>query len=155
MGISDEGVHETDPPGPDPNERARNGNPLIIHTGPKANQHLRVYINSMHPIAMGLNKAAVNPWERAVESIDIIDKALDYALNENTRMGAYQVRLNETEENLVAAEENTTSSMSTIRDADMAKEMATYTKNNVLSQTAQSMLSHANQNIGSTIDLLQ
>ena len=142
-------------PNPNPWTEIVQGNPLIIHTGPKASQHLRVYINSMHPIAMGLNGAAVDPLEKAIKAIDIVDKALDYALNESVRMGAYQVRLNETEDNLVAAEENTTSSMSTMRDADMAKEMMTYTKNNVLSQTAQSMLSQANQNIGSTIDLLQ
>ena len=155
--IYDKGTYSDDSdPDPDPYEKdSYLGNPLIIHTGPKANQHLRVYINSMHPIAMGLNRAAVNPWERAVESLAIIDRALEYALNENTRMGAYQVRLNETEDNLVTAEENTTSSMSKIRDADMAKEMATYTKNNVLTQSAQSMLSQANQNVGGVLDLLQ
>ena len=129
--------------------------PLIIHTGPKANQRLAVFINSMHPIAMGLNAARVNPREKAIEALDIVDKALNYSLNEITRMGAYQMRLEQTQENLVTAEENTTASKSTIQDADMAKEMQNYTKSNVLTQAAQSMLAQANQNLGSSLDLLQ
>ena len=131
------------------------GNPLIIHTGPKANQHLPVYINSMHPIALGINGAAVDSRRKAIGAIDMIDEALKYALNENTRMGAYQARLNETEENLVTEEENTTASMSTIQDADMAKEIANYTKHNVLTQTAQSALSQANQASSGVLNILQ
>ena len=131
------------------------GNPLIIHTGPKANQHLPVYINSMHPIALGINGVAVDSRRKAVGAIDMIDEALKYALNENTRMGAYQARLNETEENLVTEEENTTASMSTIQDADMAKEIANYTKHNVLTQTAQSALSQANQASSGVLNILQ
>lgn len=131
------------------------GRPLIIHTGAKANQNLRVFINSMHPIALGINRASVDTRPNAVRSLEIIDNALQYALNENTRMGAYQARLNETEETLVAAEENTTASMSTVEDADMAKEMQIYTKNSVLTQVAQSMLTKSNQNASSVLDLLQ
>lgn len=131
------------------------GNPLIIHTGTKSNQHLRVHINSMHPIAMGLNRASVNPRENAIKALGIIDRALDYALNEITRMGAYQTRLDETEGTLVAQNENTQSAQSTLCDADMAKEMTNYTKSNVLTQTAQSMLSQANQSSSHVLDLLQ
>ncbi len=131
------------------------GNPLIIHTGTKANQHLRVFINSMHPIAMGLNRASVNPREKAVAALGIVDKAINYALNEITRMGAYQVRLDETEDTLVTQNENTQASESTLCDADMAKEMTNYTKNGVLTQAAQSMLSQANQQSSSILDLLK
>ena len=131
------------------------GNPLIIHTGTKSNQHLRVFINSMHPIAMGLNRASVNPREKAIAALGIVDKAIDYALNEVTRMGAYQIRLDETEGTLVTQHENTQASESTLCDADMAKEMASYTKNGVLTQAAQSMLSQANQQSSSILDLLQ
>ncbi|WP_255346652.1 flagellin, partial [Anaerovibrio sp. RM50] len=40
-------------------------------------------------------------------------------------------------------------------DADMAKEMTNYTKNNVLLQAAQSMLSQANQSSSNVLSLLQ
>ncbi|MBR3622641.1 MAG: hypothetical protein IKN43_04750 [Selenomonadaceae bacterium] len=129
--------------------------PLVIHTGPKANQRLWISINDMRTKAMGLEDAAVDPLEKAREALEKLDFAVEYALNENTRMGAYQMRLTETIENLVARLENTISSESVIRDADMAKEMMNYTKNNILKQAAQAMLSQANQSAGGVLSLLQ
>ncbi|HBT80213.1 MAG TPA: hypothetical protein DEA67_09395 [Selenomonas sp.] len=84
-----------------------------------------------------------------------IDDALEYALNENTRMGAYQTRLDYTTSNLTTSNENTQASESTIRDADMAKEMTGYTKANVLAQSAQAMLAQANQSASSVLQLLR
>jgi len=130
------------------------GNPLIIHTGPKANQHLRIYINDMRTKAMGLEDAAVDPQEKAVEALEKLDSAVEYALNENVRMGAYQVRLEETIDNLITAQENAIHSESVIRDADMAKAIMSYTKNNILAQAAQAMLAQANQNAGNVLGLL-
>ena len=129
-------------------------NPLVIHTGPKANQHLRLHINDMRTKAMGLEEAAVDPLEKAREALEKLDSAVEYALNENVRMGAYQVRLAETIENLVTRLENTIHSESVIRDADMAKAMMSYTKNNILAQAAQAMLAQANKNAGSVLGLL-
>ena len=133
----------------------KKGNPLIIHTGPKQNQELRVFINSMSPIAMGINKASVVTRSKARSALKICDKAIDYALNENTRMGAYMSRLDYTKENLVTAHENVTSSMSTIMDADMAATMAEFHKQNVLTQSAQFMLAQSNQNSSRVLSLLQ
>lgn len=135
-------------------DRIFEGNPLIIHTGPKANQNLRIYINDMRTKAMGLEDAAVDPQEKAVEALEKLDLAVEYALNENVRMGAYQVRLEETIDNLITAQENAIHSESVIRDADMAKAMMSYTKNNILAQAAQAMLAQANQNAGSVLGLL-
>ena len=55
---------------------------------------------------------------------------------------------------LQAALENLTASESVIRDADMAKEVTEYTKQNILSQAAQSMLAQANQLHSSILSLL-
>ena len=60
-----------------------------------------------------------------------------------------------TDTNIVTANESTQASESTLRDADMAKEMTEYTKASVLSQAAQSMLAQANQNSSSVLSLLQ
>ena len=130
-------------------------NPLVIHTGPKANQHLRLHINDMRTKAMGLEEAAVDPLEKAREALEKLDSAVEYALNENVRMGAYQVRLAETIDNLIIAQENAIHSESVIRDSDMAKEMISYTKSNILAQAAQAMLAQANQNASSVLSLLQ
>ena len=131
------------------------GHPLIIHTGPKANQHLPVFINSMHPIAMGLNGTKIHPREEALQALDTVDSAIEYALDEATRMGAYRTRLSQTEGTLTTNDENTTASMSAIVDADMAALMTQYTKDNVLSQAAQLMLAQANQTSSSVLSLLQ
>lgn len=131
------------------------GNPLIIHTGPKQNQELRVFINSMSPIAMGLNAASVLTRPQASAAMRICDEALEYALNENTRMGAYMSRLDFTKENLVTAHENVTAAKSTIMDADMAQVMTEFNKQNVLTQSAQLMLAQANQNSSRVLSLLQ
>ena len=64
-------------------------------------------------------------------------------------------RLSYTSSNLTTASENVQASESTIRDADMAKEMTEYTKSNVLAQSAQSMLAQANQNASGVLSLLQ
>ena len=128
---------------------------LIIHTGTKANQNLRVFINDMRPDALGIENILMDPIENAKAALSVLDRAIDYALNENTRMGAYQTQLGFTATNLTTSSENTQASESTIRDADMAKEMAAYTKANVLAQSAQAMLAQANQNASSVLSLLQ
>ena len=149
-----------DPPNPDDNEqgykgRRFEGNPLIIHYGPKQNQHLRVYINDMHTKAMGLKDVVIDPLEKAREAMGKLDGALDYALNEITRMGAYQKKLQYTIDNNTTAEENVTSAESVIRDADMAQSMMNYVKDSILTQTSQAMLAQANQNSGAVLRLLQ
>lgn len=141
------------------------GDPLIIHHGPKANQALHCYINDMHTDAMGLSGTQVVTREAAQWAlsddksdpprIGAIDQAINYALNEATTVGAYISRLETTEDNLVISSENAQSSESTIRDADMAREMTEFTKNNVLAQASQSMLAQANQNSSSVLSLLQ
>ena len=128
---------------------------LIIHTGTKANENLRIFINSMDTDTMGISDIQMDPFERALEALSKLDDALEYSLNENTRMGAYQTRLSFVIDNLTVASESTQASESVIRDANMAKEMTIYTKNNVLSQSAQAMLAQANQNSSSVLSLLQ
>lgn len=85
----------------------------------------------------------------------LLDQAIDYLTTANTLVGAQNSRLGLTYENIIAQQEGTTFSESTIRDANMAKEMTEYVKYNVLTQSAQSMLAQANQNSSSVLSLLQ
>ena len=132
-----------------------NGTPLIIHTGTKANQNLHVFINDMRPKALGIDMASVTTRDKATKSLSVLDSALEYALGEVTTVGAYISRLNYTKDNLTTSNENTQASESTIRDADMAKEMTGYTRNNILAQAAPSMLAQANHNTADVLNLLQ
>lgn len=128
---------------------------IIIHTGTEASQNLRVRIADMRTASMGIASLHVGSREKAALAIDKVDRALEYALDENTRMGAYQARLLETEENLVVAGENTVAAESVIRDADIAKAMVSNTKNRILQESSQAMLAQANQQPSNMLALLQ
>lgn len=130
-------------------------NILTIHHGTRSNQRVNFYINDMHSSSLGIDKAEVTTMTKANTAIGIIDDAITYALREATYVGSYLQRLEYTETNVIIANENIQGAESTIRDADMAKEMTNYTKYNVLSQASQSMLAQANQNMSGVLSLLQ
>ncbi|MBQ7498158.1 MAG: flagellin [Selenomonas sp.] len=85
----------------------------------------------------------------------LLDTAIQYLADAATLVGAQTSRLETTHDNIITQQESTAASESTIRDADMAKEMTEYTKSNILTQAAQSMLAQANQNASSVLSLLQ
>ena len=85
----------------------------------------------------------------------LLDTAIQYLADAATLVGAQTSRLETTHDNIIVQQESTAASESTIRDADIAKEMTAYTKSNILTQAAQSMLAQANQNSSSVLSLLQ
>ena len=129
--------------------------PLIIHTGTKANQHLRIYIEDMRPEALGIDGVLVNTRDASLNALGKIDAAIEKALDNIEQVGAYSSRLSFTEDTLTTNAENTRASESVIRDADMAKTMTDFARDNILSQSAQAMLAQANQNVSSVLALLQ
>jgi flagellin len=74
---------------------------------------------------------------------------------ELANIGAGQNRLEYTIQNTKAAVVNVKAAESVIRDVDMAEEMATFTKNNILVQAAQAMLAQANQGTQSVLQILR
>lgn len=143
--------------------RAENDSPdnaIVLQTGTKANQAIKVGFSDMRAVALGLKATDgttlnIGTQKFANAAVNVLDLALQKCLNQSTTIGAVESRLEYTSANLVTASENTQSSESTLRDADMAAEMTAYTKNNVLLQAAQSMLAQANQNSSSVLSLLQ
>jgi len=89
------------------------------------------------------------------KTLKTIDKAISQVSTQRSSLGAVQNRLEHTIKNLNNASENTQSAEARIRDTDMAKEMSTFTKNNVLSQAAQAMISQANQIPNQALQLLR
>ena len=135
-------------------------NALTFQVGTKANQSVKLGLSDMRATALGLRSSdgttvSVSSQADANAAINVIDTALKRALDQQTDLGSVQSRLGYTSANIVTASENTQSAESTIRDANMAQEMTAYTKNNVLSQAAQSMLAQANQNSSVVLSLLQ
>jgi flagellin len=136
---------------------------IQLQVGTKANQTISVGLNDMGAKALGLQGQSstttfnldVTTQSRATAAIDVLDKALQKALTQQTTIGSAESRLDYTSQNLTTSSENVTNAESTIRDADMAKEMTEYTKNNVLKQASQAMLAQANQSGQGVLSLLQ
>ncbi len=88
------------------------------------------------------------------DEIDTVNDAIDTLSSQRSKLGAMQNRLEHTINNLTNVSENLTDAESRIRDVDMAKEMMAYTKNSILSQSAQAMLSQAMQQPQNVLNLL-
>ena len=92
--------------------------------------------------------------DNATAAISKIDDLINSVLNIQTNLGSIESRLGFTADNLDTENENLQASESTIRNIDFAKEMTTFMKYNVLTQTSQFMLAQAGQNPYSVLNLL-
>ncbi|MBU3914928.1 flagellin, partial [bacterium] len=98
----------------------------------------------------------VQTYEKAQDSLEIVDRAIGQISSERGRLGAIQKNSLETNlSNLRVANENLISSESVIRDTDMAKEMAVFTRNQIKTQSATAMLAQANQISEKVMHLLE
>ena len=104
---------------------------------------------------LGTANLSLADQESANEAIDKIDHAINKVSMVRSTFGAIQNRLEHKISNLDVNNENLTAAESRIRDTDMAKEMMNFTKNQILSQAAQSMLAQANQLPQGVLSLLQ
>ncbi|USS00019.1 flagellin [Clostridium septicum] len=91
----------------------------------------------------------------ATGSISAIDRAIEKVSTQRSQLGAYQNRLEHTIKNVDNAAENLQAAESRVRDVDMANEMMTFSKNNILTQAAQAMLAQANQQPQGVLQLLR
>ena len=105
--------------------------------------------------AVTLTDPSVKDYASANATIDAVQKAINQVSSQRSALGALQNRLEHTVSNLDNVSENTSSAESRIRDTDMASEMVTYSKNNILAQAGQSMLAQANQSTQGVLSLLQ
>lgn len=110
---------------------------------------------TMTAAALTVDKIEVNNTTNAFKGISIVDKAIEAVSSYRAQLGAAQNRLEHTVNNLKVTSENITSAESRIRDTDMADEITAYTKNNILLQAAQSMLSQANAMPQGVLSMLQ
>ena len=107
--------------------------------------------------AQGLlvNGITVDSNANAGAAMEKVQKAIESVSKQRSKLGAIQNRLEHTINNLDTNAENTQAAESRIRDTDMAEEMVQYSKNNILSQAGNSMLTQANQQTQGVLSLLQ
>ena len=134
---------------------ATQGGGLDFQIGANQGQTMKVTIGDMRSAALGINDIDMSSKEGAQAATTLIDTAIKTVSSQRADLGAYQNRLEHTINNLSTSSENLTSAESRIRDVDMAKEMATFSKNNILSQAAQAMLAQANTQPQQVLQLLR
>jgi flagellin len=105
--------------------------------------------------AAGLGVGGVNLETGAAAAIDTIQAAIDSVSTTRSTLGASQNRLEHTIANLQVAAENLSASESRIRDTDMAQEMVSFTRAQILQQAGTAMLAQANQVPQSVLSLLR
>ncbi len=97
----------------------------------------------------------ISTAKSANDVLDAVDFAIDAVSSQRATLGAIQNRMEYAISNLSATKENLTAAESRIRDVDMADQMVSYTKDNILTQSAMAMLAQANQLPQQILTLLQ
>ncbi len=120
----------------------------------KANA-MTVAQQAMTQTALKINTISVKDTTLAFKAMASVEAAIETVSSYRATLGAAQNRLEHTVNNLKVTSENITSAESRIRDTDMADEITAYTKNNILLQAAQSMLSQSNAMPQGVLSMLQ
>ena len=157
---------ETAPAGGNAGTVTFSQNSLTFQIGAEANQFSEYSLGSIKTNDLGrgeenssnfdsLAQISVLNSEQAQDAIRVIDKAIQEVNGSRGEMGAFQKNNLESNLNyLRIAHENSVSSESVIRDADMAEEMATFTRNQIMMEASTSMLAQANQNSMTVLKLI-
>ena len=131
---------------------------LQLHVGADADMTNKITVGVQVMSAANLGIQGLNVVDgsgtAATYAIDAIEDAIKTVSEQRSALGAVQNRLEHTIKNVDNVVENTTAAESRIRDTDMAEEMVTYSKNNILAQAGQSMLAQANQSNQGVLSLL-
>ena len=133
-----------------------------LQIGANSGQQISMTIVSMSAELIGLSAGAIGDvvaasdatFDKITALLDTIDAALSQVSTQRSSLGAIQNRLEHTIANADNVAENLTDAESRIRDVDMADEMVSFSKYNILQQAGQSMLAQANQSTQGVLQLL-
>ena len=141
-------------------------NSLNFQVGANKGQTAGISVESVHTKSMGrnvendssynnLNEIDVRSFQGAQDAINLIDDAITQVSSRRGELGAFQKNTLESNlNNLRVANENLINSESVLRDTDMAAEMASFTKNQIMTQSATAMLAQANQTPKTVLSLI-
>ncbi len=128
-----------------------------LQVGANKGQNISFTIKNMTASGLSIENVYTNvsTYAKATQQLSVLDKAIKAVSTQRSKLGALQNRLEHTITNADNTSENLQAAESRIRDVDMAKEMVSYSKHNILQQAAQSMLAQANQSTQGVLSLLQ
>ncbi len=130
---------------------------LIFQIGANEGQNMVAGLDDMRAAALGLTNDSLKVTDQnsAERTVMVIDAAIHKVSSARAKIGAVQNRLEHTISNLGVAAENLTAAESRIRDADMAKEIMEFTKQQILLQSANAMLAQSNMIPQNVLQLLR
>lgn len=136
---------------------------MQFQIGANVDQSIRAYIGTMTATALGLkgaqgdtaNVISVNSPDEASQTLATIDDALKNVNKQRADLGAYNNRMEMAQKGINVAAENTQSAESRVRDADMAQELVTHVKNQILQSASISMIAQANSQSQNVLALLR
>ena len=129
-------------------------NALNIQLGANAGQNIKIPLPNTSCDKLNITKLSMGNFKEASKSISKIDEAITIVSGERVMVGSYQNRLNYSLNNASNTGENLQSSESKITDADMAKSILEYSKNSILEQAVQAMLSQTKSGVETVKNLL-
>jgi flagellin len=135
------------------------GNTRTFHVGANSGDQLGLSFDALSSAELGDGTGDVSAVDLtsagdAAAAIDTIDEAITAVSDQRAQLGATQNRLEHTIKNLSVSVENLSAAESRIRDTDMAAEMVTFTRNQILQQAGTAMLGQANAVPQSALRLL-
>ena len=123
---------------------------MQFQIGANVDQNIRAYVGTMTSQALGLTgiqgtdeRISISSPDEANSTIAVLDNALKNVHKQRADLGAYTNRMELAQKGINVAAENTQAAESRIRDADMAKEMVEYSKNQILTETSSAMLAQS------------
>jgi flagellin len=134
---------------------APSGNSGQFQIGANSGENLKIAIGKISTGATSLNTTGLDLVANADTAIKRLDSAIKSVSDQRATLGAYQNRFEHTINNLNVAVENLSASESRVRDTDMAQEMVSFTRAQILSQAGTSMLAQANQAPQGVLSLLR
>lgn len=127
---------------------------MKVHVGANEDQYIPVEISEISTYKLELDELNVMTFENAGRTIEKVDAATARVSEIRSMLGAYENRIEHTQNNLATSNENMTAALSRMIDTDMAEEMTEYTSQNVLAQAGTSILSQANARPETVLQLL-
>lgn len=135
-------------------------NQVLIQVGIDSGADSRISLNSEIALdavttsSLGIASLSVTSSDAALTTLDTINTAISNVTQSRGKVGAVQNRLTRSVGNLSVSIENLQAAESSIRDADIAAEIATLTRNQILVQTSTAMVGQANLIPQSILQLL-
>ncbi|MCL2600661.1 MAG: flagellin [Treponema sp.] len=134
---------------------------MWLHIGANIDQRIQVFIGTMTAAGLGIRDPGDNSFvdlstaEGANRTIATVDAAMTIVNKQRADLGAYQNRLEHAVRSIDVGAENLQASESRIRDTNMASQMVSYVRNQILTQAGMAMLAQANQRGTAVLQILQ